>query len=241
LPLFALGAEPRSCGRACHRPRRSAVSSVFPRLVFGPEGEDVSSRDEPYSLQDNAQIERAGSADEALQQYRRKYKDQVVFVNKMLRKAIDGILRNSATPPIIIVQGDHGPGSLRSKSMIEEQDDEEMKAWERFSILNAYYFPFGGSSQLYPTITPVNTFRVMLRYYFGAKLDLVAPRMIWSDYDHVNRFKEASYPSSGRYRIRGAAGNSPVAPTASQVNARPCSVASWIAGEPPRSRARPPA
>jgi len=197
------------------------VLAPHPPFVFGPEGEDVSSRDEPYSLQDNAQIERAGSADEALQQYRRKYNDQVVFVNKMLRKAIDGILRNSATPPIIIVQGDHGPGSLRSKSMIEEQDDEEMKAWERFSILNAYYFPFGGSSQLYPTITPVNTFRVMLRYYFGGELDLVAPRKIWSDYDHVNRFKEASYPSSGRYGIPGAAENSPVAPSKSQVNPRP--------------------
>ena len=166
-----------------------------PPFVFGPEGEDVSSRDEPYSLQDHAQIERAGSANEALQEYRRKYRDQVVFVNKMVRKAIDGILRNSATPPIIILQGDHGPGSLRSNSMLEEQDDEKIKAWERFSILNAYYFPFGGSSQLYPTIMPVNTFRVMLRYYFGAELDLVAPRKIWSGYDPVNRFKEASYPS----------------------------------------------
>jgi hypothetical protein len=62
---------------------------------------------------------------------------------------------------IIIVQSDHGPGLVMKKP----------SDWynERMRIFNAYYLP-GQKAGLYPTITPVNTFRVLFRDYFGADL-----------------------------------------------------------------------
>jgi hypothetical protein len=45
--------------------------------------------------------------------------------------------------------------------------------WERTSILNAYYLPNGGSQDLYPTISPVNSFRIVLNTYFGTNLELL--------------------------------------------------------------------
>jgi hypothetical protein len=45
--------------------------------------------------------------------------------------------------------------------------------WERTPILNAYYLPEGGERLLYPSISPVNSFRVVLNAYFGAELPLL--------------------------------------------------------------------
>ena len=44
---------------------------------------------------------------------------------------------------------------------------------DRVKILNAYYLPDGGNKALYPTITPVNTFRVIFNTYFGGNYELL--------------------------------------------------------------------
>ena len=51
-----------------------------------------------------------------------------------------------------------------------------MRIRERHAILNAYYLPGDGSKKLYPSISPVNTFRVVFSHYFGADLDLLPDR-----------------------------------------------------------------
>jgi hypothetical protein len=84
--------------------------------------------------------------------------NQTKYLNKKLLVAIDTILAESKTPPIIILQGDHGPW-LQPK-------DKHM--W----ILNAYYLP-GHMEKLYPTISPVNTFRLVFDAYFGGKYDML--------------------------------------------------------------------
>jgi hypothetical protein len=40
-------------------------------------------------------------------------------------------------------------------------------------ILNAYYLPDVGSDSIYLTLTPVNTFRLILNQYFGGNLELL--------------------------------------------------------------------
>ena len=92
----------------------------------------------------------------------------MTFINQKLRDVITSILENSAVPPIIILQGDHGPGAYYD--MLELNDS---CLAERYSILNAYYFPDGDYQLLYPEITPVNSFRVILDTYFGTDLDLL--------------------------------------------------------------------
>jgi hypothetical protein len=41
-----------------------------------------------------------------------------------------------------------------------------MSRQARMTILNAYYLP-GGRKNTYPSITPVNSFRVIFDHYFG--------------------------------------------------------------------------
>ncbi len=87
------------------------------------------------------------------------YRDQVTYLNSRFLEAVDEILATSEIPPIIILQGDHGG--------IETQGD-----FRRLHILNAYYLP-EAAEDLYPAITPVNTFRVIFDNYFGENLGLL--------------------------------------------------------------------
>lgn len=87
------------------------------------------------------------------------YSEQVAYLNTRMDEVIKEILANSNTPPIILIQGDHGP---HTESVIEHM-----------KILNAYYFPNDGEIALYPEASPVNNFRIILNYYFGADLPIL--------------------------------------------------------------------
>lgn len=109
--------------------------------------------------------------------YRAGYTGQVQFVNHMLEKTIDAILSQSSTPPIIILQGDHGPGGFLNWS-----SPDQSCLWERTSILNAYYLPGGAERYLYPSISPVNSFRVILNAYFGTGLELLPDKTYFTSH-----------------------------------------------------------
>lgn len=94
-----------------------------------------------------------------------RYVDQVVFVNRKVEQLVDSLISRSKVPPIIIIQGDHGP---------TYSDERQKRGY--FGILNAYYLPDGGAEKLYPSITPVNSFRMILDYYFGTHLGLLEDR-----------------------------------------------------------------
>ena len=89
------------------------------------------------------------------------YRDNVQFVESQILPSLKEIIAQSKVPPIIIVQGDHGP--------IGKKVTREM----RMSILNAYYVNEETKASLYGTITPVNSFRVILDHYFGYDLPLL--------------------------------------------------------------------
>lgn len=82
------------------------------------------------------------------------YRNNAEFIDRRIAEVIEQILANSAQPPIIILQGDHGPNGSQPDLLLP--------------ILNAYYFPYGGDEQLYDHITPVNSLRTLFSYYFGA-------------------------------------------------------------------------
>ena len=116
-------------------------------------------------------------------EYRKKYKDQLIFVNKKAREMIDEILERSDMPPIIILQSDHGPGLY---TVWEDPEKTNMK--ERLSIFNAYYLPEEGKKLLYESITPVNTFRVIFNYLFNADLEILNDKSYFSTWDHPYKF-----------------------------------------------------
>ncbi len=88
--------------------------------------------------------------------YAMGYRNQLDYINYRILPIVQEILANSKNPPIIILQGDHGVDPRRS------------------FILNAYYLPDGGTADLYPEITPVNTFRTILNQYFQGDYDLLS-------------------------------------------------------------------
>jgi len=90
------------------------------------------------------------------------YLNNTKFINSRLPDLVREIIRNSKTPPIIIIQGDHG----------YQLPDI------RFDILNAYFFPDRDYAALYPEISPVNTFRVVLNTYFGEDYSLLKDQSI---------------------------------------------------------------
>ena len=91
------------------------------------------------------------------------YAPEITYLNKRILEIVPIILEKSAVPPVIIIQGDHG--------------------WHkeyRMPILNAYYLPDGGAASLYPTITPVNTFRMVFNLYFDGDYPLLADESFFS-------------------------------------------------------------
>ena len=108
------------------------------------------------------------------------FRDQVIFADKKLLEVVQSILQNSDTPPIIIIQGDHSYG------------------WneDRNKILNAYYLPGGGSSMIYDTITPVNSFRVIFEYYFEKDYPMLSDISYYSSQNQPNKFQEITVTCS---------------------------------------------
>ena len=139
-----------------------------PPFVFSPDGSFMNNPF-PFSIADGSDY--LGST----QQYISGYRDQVEYVDKVMEQVISGILSASTTPPIIIIQGDHGPGAYLDWNSVEKTNLDE-----RMSILNAYYFPGGHSGALYAGITPVNSFRVLLDEYFGMTYPLLEDRSYFS-------------------------------------------------------------
>ncbi len=99
------------------------------------------------------------------------YVDQVLYLNAAVEEVVDSLLTQSETPPIIVIQGDHGPMS------------HWMRSRETLAILNAYYLPGGGDQYLYPSITPVNSFRLIFDLYFDTQLGLL------EDYSYLANYQ----------------------------------------------------
>lgn len=122
-----------------------------PPFVFDAEGQPVTMQGE------------------ATENYLKGYAGQLQYTNRLVEEAVDAILANSATPPVIIIQGDHGPGAY-----FTWYSTKETCLRERFPILNAYYLPgkADAAAAIPADISPVNAFRVIFNAYFDTQLPL---------------------------------------------------------------------
>ena len=157
--------------------------ATHPPFVFGAQGEPV---DITVSTDENPWL-----AKEA-------YKNQLQFANKKTLEVVDAILAHSENP-VIIIQGDHGPASTGAKTGkgVKEYSDE--LAMERMKILNAYLFPDGCRDKLYPSISPVNTFRVFLSCQFGADLPSLEDKGYFSEEDSQYGFRDVTELAKKKY------------------------------------------
>ena len=117
------------------------------------------------------------------------YVEQVQFINKKLIETVDSILLESNSPPIIILQGDHGTPTLFSEISINwHKNPSNAAIQERMSILNAYYLPDQNTELLYDSITPVNSFRLILNEYFNGNFELLEDKNYFSSYGYSYNF-----------------------------------------------------
>jgi len=110
--------------------------------------------------------------------YRKYYADQLKFITNMTSQTINNLQKNIDRPAIIIVQSDHGPASSY------EFDLDKLTPsylYERFSILNAYYFFDGNYTSFYDSISPVNSFRLVLNQYLGQDLPRLEDKLIYTN------------------------------------------------------------
>lgn len=143
------------------------IVGPHPPFVLNRQGEAVHPS-RPYLAGDGEAF--GGSPEE----YQQQYIEQLIFINSQILMAVDYILETSARPPVILIQGDHGPGSLLQRDSIDQTC-----LFERASILSAYYLP-GDSALLSQDISPVNSFRVVLNTYFDTNLEILPNRTYFS-------------------------------------------------------------
>jgi len=136
-----------------------------PPFVFGPNGESLVIQ--PFYEDGETGYKRGD--------FREGYHNQVSFISSKLVNTLERIISNSSTTPVIIIQGDHGPITILNE--------------ERMNILSAYLFP-NAKAELYPTLTPINNFRLVFNTYFNGSFPLIPDKSFRVDINHPYVFKE---------------------------------------------------
>ena len=152
------------------------ILSPHPPFVFGPSGENIQPNRKYRWADGNLFVENGGTTEEYLQ----NYKGQVDYLNKRLQVVIEKILKKSSTPPIIILQADHG-----SRLQLHWDSSEKTNVHEAFSNFSAFYLPKTKnlSWSPYQDISPVNTFRLIFNQYFDANYKILDNESYYSPWD----------------------------------------------------------
>jgi hypothetical protein len=134
------------------------------------------------------------------------------FVGREVQGIIDPLLAGpDSDDPIIVVTTDEGPnpdgmptvgGDLAWGSATDAQLDQ------KFSIFAAYYLPGVDAGALYPTMSSVNTFRLILDLYFDADLPLL-PDRAWIHRDKHHPFDLTDVTDRLDSFVGGSGGSSP--------------------------------
>ena len=86
----------------------------------------------------------------------------MLYANSIIEDVVTYIQTHNRKNSVIIVAGDHGYKYY-----------QKQQAAYSFQNLNAIYFPDGDFRMLYDSVTPVNTFRILLNKYLGSSLPLL--------------------------------------------------------------------
>lgn len=174
-----------SLGGQSSRPRFTFahILAPHPPFSFDATGGPVKLKG-PFGYWDGSDyLTFANSADF----YRKGYAGQAEFISKKMLAAVDSILVKDGPKPIIIIQGDHGPKVKLNQSSLEKTDPTEC-----FPILNAMLVPEEVQSELYPEITPVNTFRTLFRVLFGDQMPNLEDKSWYSPYNVPFEFTDVT-------------------------------------------------
>ncbi|MBW3658068.1 MAG: LTA synthase family protein [Actinobacteria bacterium] len=120
---------------------------------------------------------------------------QVRYANDRLAALVETLLAgDDASDPIIVLQSDEGPhprARTGPSFRWDRASDEVLQ--EKLRILNALHLPGIADDEVPETMTPVNTFRLILSRYFGADLPpLPDESYIFPNEDVLYRFEEVT-------------------------------------------------
>jgi hypothetical protein len=141
-----------------------------PPFVFDADGNPIDPLE--FIMSDGSRF--PGSRDD----YIHGYRQQLLFMNSQLEKMIDAILSEHESTPVVILQGDHGPGAYLDWSSVEDSC-----ILERTAILNAYLIPDIDPDVLYTGISPVNSFRVVMNAVLGTNYTMLPDRTFMPTWD----------------------------------------------------------
>jgi len=121
-----------------------------------------------------------------------KYLNQLIFINQKIKILVEEILLKSKIPPVIILQADHGTASTFNDTCGWECPTE-INFKERTGILNTIYLPKNNINNLYDSISPVNTFRLIFNFIFKTDYKLLNDRSYYSSENHPYKFIEITH------------------------------------------------
>ena len=107
------------------------------------------------------------------------YTGQLIYINALVLRMVDDILRGSDGDPIIVIAGDH---------------NRRIAGRPLHPILAAFHLPNGGDRGMYPSISSVNHFRYILNVYFDLGITRLQDRTI----DHSGYHWDFRFSSWGK-------------------------------------------
>ena len=134
-------------------------------------------------------------------EYTHRFGEQLRWVNARLQEAITDVLSTAALPPIILIHGDHGPGGYFS-----HDNWRESYLHDRMAVLNAFHLPawvqtpdpsssrnvdrpaVTAFTEPYPSISLVNSYRLLLNRYFGTEFGRLPDRSFYATAAQPYRF-----------------------------------------------------
>jgi len=143
------------------------INSPHTPYLFGPNGETIANEG-AFTLADVEAVpvdKRMGL-----------FTEQSKFITAKMEESIDAILQRSERPVVIILQSDHGPSAG-----LDWRRPDAASLNARAAILNAYDVPEECRKRLYPTIAPVNTFRVLFDCLYGDRFPILPDKTYFGD------------------------------------------------------------
>ncbi len=91
------------------------------------------------------------------------YLQYLKYTNEKALQLVDSILNNNATPPIIMLMGDHG-----CRGVTNATNSDHM-----FMNMNAIHIPGGSYNRFYDSLSVVNQFRILFNTQFHQSFELL--------------------------------------------------------------------
>lgn len=176
-------ASPRAAGdlARCHLSNFESLAGVAgsrgPKFMFA----HFLLPHHPYLFDRQGRILRTASLynqfdfQKRLWEQRSAYREQLEYLNGLVLRTIDAIVAESASPPVIVLQSDHGP-NLRDGLEFGEQ------LRIRFANFAAHLLPGAPRGLVPPDGSPVNQFPRIFNHYFRANLPILPERYFYSPF-----------------------------------------------------------